>query len=554
MTQSEALSILKTGGNVFLTGEPGSGKTHTITEYVAWLRAHAIEPAITASTGIAATHIHGLTIHSWSGIGIGEQPLAQLLEQVTQKEHLVKRIQKTKVLIIDEISMLSGEVLTMVDAVIREIRRTQLPFGGMQVVLVGDFFQLPPIGRPSRPASFAFESPSWRALNPVVCYLEEQHRQEDGQFLSLLAAVRGSAWDHTHVSVILARETELDGIPDDTPRLYTHNADVDRENDAKLAALPATAKRFHMSGQGAPVLVESLKRGCLSPEVLVLKEGAVVMATKNNPIAGYANGTTGVVTGFERGSGYPIIETKDGRSLTIAPVDWAVEEGGKVRAKITQVPLRLAWAITVHKSQGMSMDAAAMDLSRAFEYGQGYVALSRVRTLAGLSLLGWHENALAIHPGVAAKDREFRALSGEATQAFSALDASGELETMHRNFIKACGGSLEANAAKAEKKNTYDATLELVKDGKSLKDIKAARGLTIATIADHLEKLRGGGRITNEEIRSLLPEKVLSGLPAITEAFKKMGAEKLAPAHTKLKGNYTYDELKLARLVCGEAA
>ncbi|MEK7099907.1 MAG: AAA family ATPase, partial [Patescibacteria group bacterium] len=227
MTQHDALQILKTGANVFLTGEPGSGKTHTITEYVNWLRAHAIEPAITASTGIAATHIHGMTIHSWSGIGIAERVSADLLERIAQKEHVAKRIERTSVLIIDEVSMLSSEVLTMVDAVARAVRRREEPFGGMQVILVGDFFQLPPITKGGRAPSFAFESPAWRALNPLVCYLSEQHRQEDANFLDLLTAIRTSAWDHTHVSLILARETESDGIEEGTPHLFTHYADVD---------------------------------------------------------------------------------------------------------------------------------------------------------------------------------------------------------------------------------------------------------------------------------------------------------------------------------------
>jgi len=553
MTQSEALAILKTGANVFLTGEPGSGKTHTINAYVAWLRSHAIEPAITASTGIAATHIHGVTIHSWSGIGIAEYLTPELLERVSQKEHVAKRIQRANVLIIDEVSMLSGEVLTMVDAVAREVRHREEPFGGMQVVLVGDFFQLPPIGKPGRPSTFAFEAPAWNKLNPLICYLSEQHRQEDEALLSLLAAIRASEWDHTHISLVTARETDAEGLDEDTPRLYTHNADVDRENEAKLNALPGTPKRFPMSGEGAPPLIEGLKRGCLSPENLVLKEGAVVMATKNNPIAGYANGTIGTVTGFERGTNYPIIETKDGREIIIGPAEWAVEEGGKVRAKITQFPLRLAWAITVHKSQGMSMDAAAMDLSRSFEYGQGYVALSRVRTLAGLSLLGWHENALVVHPGVAAKDRVFRLLSDQAALAFSALEASGDRAVMEQNFIKASGGTLEVQEKGIPKArvSTYDATYDLIKEGKTIADIKALRGLTTGTIADHLEKLKNVGRITRKEIKDLMPERIMKVLPIIEAAFEKAGYEKLAPAYTELKGKYTYDDLKLARLIYG---
>ncbi len=550
MTQNEALTILQTGANVFLTGEPGSGKTHTVNAYVAWLRSHGIEPAITASTGIAATHVGGMTIHSWSGIGINERMTPELLDTIASKEHVAKRLQKAKVLIIDEVSMLSGEVLAMVDAVLKEVRHTDLPMGGIQTVLVGDFFQLPPVSRNN--AGFAFQSPAWKLLNPLVCYLTEQHRQEDSVFLNVLAAIRSGEWDHTHVSVITSREAELDEVDDETPRLFTHNADVDRINDEKLASLSARAHSFAMSATGPSVLTDALKRGCLSPETLALKEGAIVMCTKNNPAVGYVNGTLGSVIGYELGTGYPIIETRDGREMVIAPVDWAVEENGKVRAKLAQIPLRLAWAITVHKSQGMSMDAAAMDLSRAFEYGQGYVALSRVRTLQGLRLLGWSEGAMQVHPEVLKVDRSFREQSEGARRAFEALDASEELSGMRERFIQASGGTLTASAPDAPrtpKKSTYDETLTLVKEGKSLGEIVASRSLTFGTICDHLEKLREGGLVSSEEIDALLPDTLRTALPKIKAAFGEGEDKKLAPAFAKLKGKYSYDELKLARLV-----
>lgn len=153
MLQAEALNILKTGANVFLTGEPGSGKTHTVNAYVSWLRSHGIEPSITASTGIAATHIRGMTIHSWSGIGIAHQLTPELVDRVASKEHVARRIQKTRVLIIDEVSMLSGEVLEIIDAVAREVRHSQLPFGGMQVCSWGTSFsypQYPTLGKKQR--------------------------------------------------------------------------------------------------------------------------------------------------------------------------------------------------------------------------------------------------------------------------------------------------------------------------------------------------------------------------------------------------------------------
>ncbi len=552
MTQQQALDILRSGASVFLTGEPGSGKTHTVNAYVAWLRSHGIEPAITASTGIAATHIQGMTIHSWSGIGVLERMTPEALDAIVSKEHVVRRIQKASVLIIDEVSMLSANVLSMVDEVARAVRRNGSAFGGMQVVLVGDFFQLPPVSRGTVKVPFAFESGSWASLNPLVCYLTEQHRQDDPRFLSILSAIRAGESDHTHVSSIMTRETDLDGVDEDTPRLYTHNMDVDRINADKLALLPAKSYRYTMDTTGPAVLTEALKRGCLSPDMLELKEGAVVMCTKNNATAGYVNGTLGTVIGVERGTNYPIIETRDGRELTIAPAEWAVEENGKVRAKLAQVPLRLAWAITVHKSQGMSMDAAAMDLSRAFEYGQGYVALSRVRRLDGLYLLGWSEQALAMHPLVASKDADLREQSEAAEVAFAALADSGELMTLEKNFIKACGGTLEAaapGAVKAAKKTTYEETLALIEEGKSVDEVVAVRKLTFGTICDHIEKLVESGRLKAAAVEPLIPEVISAALPAISKAFDAVGTEKLSPAFGKLKGKYSYDQLRLARVV-----
>lgn len=301
------------------------------------------------------------------------------------------------------------------------------------------------------------------------------------------------------------------------------------------------------------MLVESLKRGCLSPETLVLKEGAVVMATKNNPAVGYANGTLGVVIGFERGTSYPIVQTRDGRDLVIAPVEWAVEEGGKIRARIQQIPLRLAWAITVHKSQGQSLDAAAMDLSRSFEYGQGYVALSRVRTLTGVYILGWSEQALMVHPQVSVLDQHLRDSSETAAQAFAALDASGERALMEERFITAMGGSLEevvvAVAEPGEKRSTYDETLALFEKGKTIAQIAKERKLTVGTIADHAAKLVQSGRLAASVVEDRMAQRLRGALDTIFTAFSTLGTEKLTPVHRHLGGTYSFDELKLARIV-----
>jgi ATP-dependent DNA helicase PIF1 len=454
MKQETALTILQTGANVFLTGEPGSGKTHTVNRYAAWLRERGIEPAITASTGIAATHIGGYTIHSWSGIGVRRDLAAYDIDKIGQNERVVKRIRGARVLIVDEVSMLSATTLSMAELVCREVRKVDAPFGGLQVVLVGDFFQLPPVVRREADAEttsrigfgedaaegsapFAFRSPAWEALDPLVCYLSEQHRQEDAAFLDLLSGIRRGELTPAHRALLQTRRGQ--SVKAGMTQLYSHNADVDRINDVEIGKISGTAQVFHMTSQGTDTLVASLKRGCLSPETLSLKVGARVMFTKNDVERAFVNGTLGIVIGFSKDGGYPIVKTNSGRVVVAEPLEWHIEDGGRVLARIRQIPLRLAWAMTVHKSQGMSLDAAHMDLAQAFEYGQGYVALSRVRTLAGLSIEGLNARALEVHPEVAAKDRDFKLRSAAARKAFEAM-AAEEHAKLAGNFLRASGG------------------------------------------------------------------------------------------------------------------
>ena len=554
MTQAEALTILKTGANVYLTGEPGSGKTHTINGFIDWLRASGIEPSVTAATGIAATHVAGMTLHSWSGIGVSESLTRAEVDRIASKEHIARRIQKAKVLIIEEISMLSATTFQMVDAVCREVRRVDTAFGGLAVILVGDFFQLPPVSR-GRDVAFAYDSETWRELNPLTCYLTEQYRQDDTEFLGVLSAIRAGEVEELHHETLMTRHTEAAALPRAAPKLFSHNADVDRINAEELAKLPGASKKFLMTSKGKDSLVEGLRRGCLSPEILELKDGAAVMFTKNSPQGRFVNGTLGVIVGWDA-SGMPLVETKEGLRIATEPMEWQLEEQGKVRASISQIPLRLAYAMTVHKSQGMSMDAAIIDLSKAFEYGQGYVALSRVRRLSGVYLIGLNERALRVHPKILEKDHEFRAASEAARETFAAMSET-EVVGMQKKFVKALGGAWMEKTAREKGKTTNKKsgiglpgrlaeTLQAVRDAVTLNEAAKARGLAVSTVVKHLEELAEMGKLTRADFAHLVSP---DAADEIHETLEAVGSERLSPVFHALSGRYSFETLRLARLM-----
>jgi len=462
MKQTEALKILKSGVNVFLTGEPGSGKTYVINQYVAYLNSHKIKPAVTASTGIAATHIGGMTIHSWSGIGIKNKLNSRELNSIATNDYVKKRVAGAKVLIIDEVSMLPPSTLQMIDMICREVKKSSQPFGGLQLILVGDFFQLPPVVKRNfdefsqenlfdeEPARFAYDSPVWEESEFTTCYITEQHRQDDSALVSILSKIRSNSFDDISLESIKERKTNPLEVPDSIPKLYSHNMDVDAMNDRMLAKIPGEVQHFPMITKGHEALVSVMKKGCLSPDRLFLKIGASVMFTKNNAKEGFANGTLGVVESFSEKTEMPIVKTRDGRKIEVAYAEWVVEEEGKIKGRLSQIPLRLAWAITVHKSQGISLDEAVIDLSRVFEFGQGYVAISRVKRLSGVYLLGWNEIAFQVDPEVLKQDKEFRTNSDQSEKIFSSFTEQ-ELDKMKKEFIVKCEGAINSTKVTAKK-------------------------------------------------------------------------------------------------------
>jgi ATP-dependent DNA helicase PIF1 len=425
----------------------------------------------------------------------------------------------------------------------------------MQVIFVGDFFQLPPVTRNGDMMRYAFESNAWERLKPLICYITEQYRQEDEMLLGLLGSIRRNQIEEDHYT-LLQEQTSIAYEHIEPTRLYTHNADVDAVNAAKLAELSGPGRTFKMSGMGRKPLIEGLMKNCLSPEVLTLKEDAMVMCTKNNFEAGYVNGTLGRIVRFDEG--YPVIETTDGVQIPIKPTTWEIVEDKKVLASIEQLPLRLAWAITVHKSQGMSLDAAEIDLSKAFVYGQGYVALSRVRSLAGMKILGMHPNALQVDPKIVMQDTRFHSQSEAAEDAFVEMDEK-EVASMHERFVVANGGKIPnpedigqtkaSSFERIQKESTFAITKQFLKEKKTIAAIVKERGMVESTIWGHIEKLAAERDIELADILHLEPS---SGWAKIRQeldlAMDKHGAERLKSLYEETKEKYDYSLIRLARV------
>ncbi|WP_333838294.1 AAA family ATPase [Acinetobacter schindleri] len=568
MKQETALKLLKAGENVFLTGSAGAGKTYTLNQYINYLKARKVSVAITASTGIAATHMNGMTIHTWAGIGIKDFLSEEDLKRMKERKYLKEHLENAQVLIIDEISMLHAKQLNLVNQVLKYFKESDEAFGGIQVIVAGDFFQLPPVGRNDERNrdKFCFMSDAWVEAKFRVCYLTEQHRQGNDYLNDILNAIRAQAIGTEHRNAL--QGTRHQEIGDTYTRLYTHNMDVDSINFRHLNEIDNEPRQFDAQCDGNDKLIETLKSSVRAPETLTLKKHAKVMFVKNNFDLGYINGSLGEVIGFEEDDEFgvlPKVKLTDGTTLLVEPETWSVDnEAGKTIASFQQIPLRLAWAITIHKSQGMTLEAAEIDLSHTFEKGQGYVALSRLKTLDGLRLKGFNEQALELDSLAIKADRRFQELSSEAEEHFENID----LTKQHNAFIRHCGGTLnETEIQRNEKKlaknggkqnyaaATLDETRELFEEGYDIADIATERGLTLATIINHLGRLHKEqgldisvahpGEEVVEQVRKIYKRLTKR---QDTEHFNDDGSIKLRPIVELTSPRMGYDQVRLALL------
>jgi ATP-dependent exoDNAse (exonuclease V) alpha subunit len=419
MKQSTALQILKQGENLFITGAAGTGKTYLLERFIEYVREDVgSDVSIVAPTGVVASNLGGDTIHSFFGIGIKETISDENLKKLLKRKYIVGRIRSLTTLIVDEISMVSPTLFETMDKILRYIKDPFQPFGGVQLILSGDFFQLPPISKNRDGKRFAWQSSVWRELELKTAYLQENFRQTDDKLIRILNDIRSGEVSEESRKTLNSRidvELKHDFKP---TRLYTHNIDVNRINSEELAKLRTPLKEFFAKSYGDQFSIEKMFKSSLLMRELQLKRGAVVIFIKNNKLKGYVNGTTGVVEDFT-GEGLPIVKVATGETIVAEKEEWDITGDKKEKiATIKQIPLRLAWALTIHKSQGMTLDSAEIDLSKTFEVGQGYVALSRVRTIDGIRLIGINDLALQVDPLMLSIDERIKFASKRSEEEY----------------------------------------------------------------------------------------------------------------------------------------
>ncbi|XP_059036771.1 ATP-dependent DNA helicase PIF1 isoform X2 [Mustela lutreola] len=397
--QAAVLRVVLKGQSIFFTGSAGTGKSYLLKRILGSLPPTGT--VATASTGAAACHIGGTTLHAFAGIGSGQAPLAQCVA-LAQRPAVRQGWLNCQRLVIDEISMVEADLFDKLEAVARAVRQQDKPFGGIQLIICGDFLQLPPVTKGSQPPKFCFQAKSWRRCVPVTLELTEVWRQADQNFISLLQAVRlGRCSDEVtrQLQATASHKVGRDGIV--ATRLCTHQDDVALTNERRLQELPGEMHTFKAMDSD-PEQARTLDAQCPVSQILQLKLGAQVMLVKNLAVSrGLVNGARGVVTGFEtEGRGLPQVRFLCGVTEVIRADRWTVQATGGQLLSRQQLPLQLAWAISIHKSQGMSLDCVEISLGRVFASGQAYVALSRARSLQGLRVLDFDPMVVRCDPRV----------------------------------------------------------------------------------------------------------------------------------------------------------
>lgn len=403
--QLEVIQAIKNKQNVFITGPGGTGKSAIIKYLANKFETRII--GITAMTGTAAVLINGQTLHSYLGIGLGKDSVDDLVTKITNKSKILKKWDDLDILVVDEISMLSDELLIKLNKVAKKIKNDDKPFGGIQLVFAGDFLQLPCIKR-----NFCFETDDWIECSFTTFQLKNILRQHDVRFQECLNNARYGRITLKDIEYCTINCQLLNSNSDKfhikPTRIYCHNIDVNAINEKKLKKLNTSEiKKYDFDIEYNPIfynirnyefMFHDITKLCNAQPTICLSVGAQVMLLINIDIEhGLVNGSRGVVLEFTNNE-LPVVLFKNGSKVIIDFHKYEVMDGKKIIATIFQIPLKLAYAITVHKSQGMTIDSAVIDLNGVFEYGQAYVALSRVKDVNSLYLYNAFKSSFKAHP------------------------------------------------------------------------------------------------------------------------------------------------------------
>jgi ATP-dependent DNA helicase PIF1 len=397
--QATALESLESPDkpNVFVTGGAGVGKSFLIRHFQRGLEPK--EFPMLASTGAAAVLVGGRTFHSFFGLGILDGGPEATIERACRNRQVVKRIRQVKGLVIDEISMLAGPVLRVAEIICRRIRESDQPWGGLRIIAVGDFAQLPPVERdPAKGGGWAFLDPVWEWSAFERQMLLTQVRCQDPEYMDVLSKIRQGVVDDDVTDYLNERTGPVDADFAGT-RLFPRRDQTEMFNEARLAELPGEETKFETISSGNARGVETLLKQAPIPQTLRLKEGALVMIRQNDPMGRWVNGSTGHIRKIQPAR--LSIELLNGRKVEIDKATFSLLDGeGEIIAALVNFPVNLAWASTIHKAQGSTLDRLAVDLSRLWEPGQAYVALSRLTSGSELRIARWDPKSIRVDPQV----------------------------------------------------------------------------------------------------------------------------------------------------------
>ncbi len=395
--QQHALELLGSGENIFLTGGAGSGKSYLIRHFMQQLDPK--QTPILASTGAAAVLLGGRTFHSFFGLGIMEGGVDATFERASKDHRLLNRIKNAEGVIVDEISMIPGAALMTAEAIAKKAKGSKLPWGGMRIICVGDFAQLPPVTRTGS-RDWAFRNEVWQQSGFQVCQLSHNQRVQDNDFLDILSDVRYGKVT-PRVFDFLSQKVRLHDEEDSGIRLFGRRDMSEEFNKKKLKEINQDEIVIDSIYIGSEKHIETLMKVAPVPQKLTLKIGCRVIFLQNDPQKRWINGTRGVVVKIDPDK--ITIKKDQGREVSVEKATFSLQDAeGKVNATVIQFPLNLAYATTIHKSQGATLDELWCDLRSLWEPGQAYVALSRLSDANGLKLVGWNPRSIIVDPNVLA--------------------------------------------------------------------------------------------------------------------------------------------------------